>query len=403
MTEHELTRASVEGGQTLQRMQTPYATAVSVQRPRQLKDVYRRLNDEARIGGESFYYGWGAGKDQIEGPSIQLATAAARSWGNCAVEMEDVQDLGDSWIFTAIFVDVETGFTLKRQFRQSKTSIVYGKHDEHRKADIRFQIGQSKATRNVVLNALPKSMIREAMDTAKAGVRERLEAWISKQGENGIVKAQDAALEQLKRLGVTEEQVLAKLNRAGRGAITIDDLVVLKGDIVAVNDGAERVEELYPAAADEDGEGASLMDHLGGGEPFPTANGERNPRDSSEPAPGGSKPDATAGTDPPPPPTTNADVPDGQYAEVEKTQEVTAEEVEAILEGSFGPVSAEAVTELRARFGRLDEDPDALAKYDVDYGAMAEVDGELAVSAVTRIEQWYARAADEYLAGKEGK
>lgn len=84
-------------------------------------------------------------------------------------------------------------------------------------------------------------------------------------------------------------------------------------------------------------------------------------------------------------------------------EEVTPEEVEEIMANTYGPVSADAVTELRARFSRLDEDPEALAKYDVDYASMAEIDGEPAVAAVKRVEQWYADRAIDNLAGKGGK
>ncbi len=407
MSEHQMAQVAING-QTLQKMSTSYATAVSVQKPRILEDVRRRLNDEARIGGEGFYYGWGVGKGKrVEGPSIQLATAAARSWGNCAVEMEDVQDLGDSWVFTAIFVDIETGFTLKRQFRQSKTFIIYGDHDDHRKDEMRFQIGQSKATRNVVVNALPKSLIREAMSTAKTGVRKRLEEWIAKKGEGGLVMAQDGALEQLKRLGVSEEQVLAKVSRPTRGAITVDDLVILKGDIMAIDDGNDRVEGLYPEVGQAEPTTEDLMDHLGGEvETGP----EAAPAPDAKPPTGNSKPDATGGKETEIENNTFEDGPGGIAITAETTPpeaqdaqkaEITAEEVEEIMGGSYGPVSAESVTEFRARFARLDEDPKAIDKYSVDYTTMAELDGKLAVEAVRRIEKWYKASAVEYLAGKK--
>ena len=79
------------GGAVAQRVGGAYATAMSVQVPRNLEQVTRRLLQEARLAGESFYYGWavagrGGKSEQIEGPSVDLAVAAARCWGNCAVE-----------------------------------------------------------------------------------------------------------------------------------------------------------------------------------------------------------------------------------------------------------------------------------------------------------------------------
>ena len=72
-----------------------YATAIACQIPRQLEIVRRRIEDEGRLAGEEFYYGWGAGKDRIEGPSVKLANALARCWGNCALELLPVQETRD--------------------------------------------------------------------------------------------------------------------------------------------------------------------------------------------------------------------------------------------------------------------------------------------------------------------
>lgn len=396
MTENQMTRQSIETGQTLQRVATNYVTAVQVQKPRKLSDVYRRLNEEALKGGETMFYGWGAGKDQIEGPSIQLATAAARSWGNCAVEMEDVQDLGDSWVFTAVFIDVETGFTLKRQFRQSKTSIVYGKHDEERKADIRFQIGQSKATRNVVLNALPKSMIKEAVEAAKSGVRQRLESWIAKRGPTGMADAQEGALSQLAAMGIDEARVLDKLNRPTVKALTLDDLIVLKGDITALNEGAERPEELYPQAGPE-GSTEGIMDHLGGGDedpPFPVPDGESGTEKTPKAAQEGAKRDSGGETPAPP-------MPDTPQAEL--GAEISDGDLFDLSEGAYGSVAKEIAEELRARYNRLGEDREALTKYVFDLDIVEAEGGDAGLTMIENLRDHYLKKAVAEGMGPEPK
>jgi hypothetical protein len=275
-------------GRALQQTRTQYATAVSVQKPRKLPDVQRRVLEEAQLAGEDFYYGWTAGGERIEGPSVDLALSAARCWGNCAVEPMPVQDAGDSWIFTAAFVDLETGFTLSRQFRQSKNSKVHGKLDEERKADIRFQIGQSKAIRNVVLNALPPSLINRAMAAAKEGVRQKIEAYVA---DKGLPAAVDYVVRALAKCGVTEAAILEKFGAAKRSAIDIDHLVILRGDLTALENGRERVEALYPAAAKEAAtdrvkEKLSWQDRpkTEATKPEVTAPPERQPGEDDEPA-----------------------------------------------------------------------------------------------------------------------
>lgn len=229
--------------QNMMQVRGSYATAVSVQNPREPKDVLRRLKQEAELAGESFYYGWGAGQSKIEGPSVGLAVAAARCWGNCAVEQLPMQETPDAWVFTSTFVDLETGFTMARQFRQAKRWQVHGKHDPERKDDIRFQIGQSKAARNVILKAIPEWMIDQAMAAAKAGVRDKIERFIK---EKGIVAAVDAILKALAKVGVTEAAVLDKCGVAAIGAIDVDNMVILRGDLTAIQNGQERAETLFP-------------------------------------------------------------------------------------------------------------------------------------------------------------
>lgn len=231
---------------TIQQVRTQHATAMSVQKPRTLSGVEKRFLEEAAMAGETFFYGWGAGKDRIEGGSIDLAMALVRTWGNCAVEMLPVQDLPDAWVFTAAFVDLETGFTISRQFRQSKLWIVHGKHDAARKEDIRFQIGQSKSIRNVVLSALPKWLANKGVEAAKSNVRGRIEKAIENKGAEYIT---GAAIKRMAGHGVTEPQVLAKFGRSTTAALTIEDLVVIHSDIHAIENGLDTVESLYDRAA----------------------------------------------------------------------------------------------------------------------------------------------------------
>ena len=253
----------------VQRVQTNYTTAVAVQRPRQLPVIEQRAMQEAAMIGADGYYGWGKGKNRVEGPTVGLAMAMARCWGNCALDLGEVQDLPDSWIFSATFVDLETGFTLTRQFRQSKTWTVFGDFGEDRKMDIRFQIGQSKAVRNVVLNAVPSWLINRALDKCKGGVREALEKYISKVG---MPETQKGAMSKLAAVGATPDRVLFAMGRKAVAALTIEDLVILKGDLVAIESGADTLDAVFPIpslALDSSNDGKSksqkLSEKLGAG------------------------------------------------------------------------------------------------------------------------------------------
>lgn len=239
----------VSANQSMMQVRSSFATAVHVQKPRNLREVEKEFLMEADLAGASFYYGWGvqdksSGKNKaVEGPSIGLAKSLLRCWGNCAVEMLPVNETPQAYYFTAAFVDLEKGVTITRQFRQSKSWQVFGKMDAERKEDVRFQIGQSKAIRNVIRAALPDWMVQKGIEKAKNGEMQKLETYIAK---NGIAAAQDYAIAELKKFGVTAEMILEKLERPTAIAITKEDIVLLKGDIQALRTGQDSIESLYP-------------------------------------------------------------------------------------------------------------------------------------------------------------
>jgi len=242
----------IMAGETMQQIKTAYATAVQVQKPRILKDVLRRCVEEAELAGDEFYYRWpisskdrktgGVTKGFVEGPSINLALAAVRNFGNMVVQQLPVQETSNSYIFTAALVDLETGFTLERQFRMSKDFPVYGKMDRFRKDDIKFQVGQSKAIRNVVLNGIPSGLISKMIGAAKGSIKKQIEAKVLRIGD--IQKVIDEMLAAFEKHGVTEGMVEDKVNLK-RKSWDIETLTLLSGDLKALVSGAETADSLY--------------------------------------------------------------------------------------------------------------------------------------------------------------
>ncbi len=244
---------AIQQGHTIRAIQTTYATAVAVQKPRDLKEVMKRCIEEAEIAGDLFYYRWETSstdqksgkikKSIIEGPSINLALTAVRNFGNSVVQQCPVQETRDSWIFTAAFIDLETGFTIERQFRMAKDYTVYGKMDKHRKDDIKFQIGQSKAIRNVVNNAMPAGIISKMIEAAKNSARKIIEERLKNVGGD-IQKVIDPMLKKFAKYGVTPEMIERKIDLSMTNW-DIDELTMLAGDLTALASGSETAETLY--------------------------------------------------------------------------------------------------------------------------------------------------------------
>lgn len=229
-------------GGAVQVMARNYQGAIAVQRPRSLVDVEKRVLIEADLMGEAGFYAWGTGKDAIEGPSVELAMVLARNWGNCVVADRGMVETPTKYLFTAAFIDLETGTAIERPFGMSKRWTVYGKMDAERKDDIRFQIGASKAQRNVILRSVPSWLVDKAMARCKAGVLASVQAFVNKQGWDN---ARKALVDQFMALGVDQARV-----EQGFGKVTtewgIEELVQLRALLAALKRGSETVDGLFP-------------------------------------------------------------------------------------------------------------------------------------------------------------
>ncbi len=229
---------------------TKYATAMQVMRRRDLvKDVLPRCLDEAAIAGDDFYYSWSQGGKIVEGMTVGAALAIARNMGNNAVDVE-VTENAAAYYFSAVYIDLETGFNMRRVFRQNKQSPKNKKGEDiysgDRGQDVIFQIGQSKAIRNVTLNAVPNWLARQVFEKAKENVVAKIE-------KMGVAKASQLLLDKIGSLALPMERITKHY-----GAPTswdVPKLVMLSGAIRSIEDGRERLDDVFPpesAPASED-------------------------------------------------------------------------------------------------------------------------------------------------------
>lgn len=255
----------VEQGGAMMQVSTGFSTAVAVQKPRNRMAIVKMCEEEAAIAGDEFYYGWtvknkDGSKSLVEGPGVGLAQAAARNWGNCAVMM-GVEEFPDHYIFTPTFVDLETGFNLQRAFRQNKGQDI-GKFDKDRAEDIKFQIGQSKATRNVILNSLPNWLINKMMAVAKQNIIEKIQ-------KEGLDSAKSRVLAFFARYDIDVARIEAKIKKVA-ARWNAEDIALLSGAMKTLADGAESAEELFPPLEEkklEDTVKEKKIDKRGAGDP----------------------------------------------------------------------------------------------------------------------------------------
>lgn len=209
-------------------------------KPRSHEALVTRLQVLAANFGESYTYSWevqkkSGGKELIEGGTIKLANDLAREYGNCCIDVREI-DYPTHWVFYARFIDLETGFTSTRAFRQRKTQSSGGRMDADRMLDIAYQIGQSKAIRNVVLNALAN--YSELMqDEAKNGLINKI-----KNNRDNIEKKITSVMTKYE---IPVENVERQIGRP-RKNWTVPDVAKVYQLMLGIWDGMTVASEVFP-------------------------------------------------------------------------------------------------------------------------------------------------------------
>ena len=236
----------VGGGTAMQQVKTEYTTAVAVQEPRKIARVTSNVLAEAKLAGASFYYRWtvkkkGGGTSEVKGGSIDCGMCIARNYGNCVIDIS-AEETDTHYMIKATFVDLETGFTVPRLFRQRKAQGIGGGYGNDRSEDMVFQIAQSKAQRNAILKAVPSWLIDQAIEVAQ-------------QAELDSVKAEAPAIARAKVVdffegyGVALERIEAAVD-AKADNWTSKNIVDLRGMATALKEGRITANELFPKTAE---------------------------------------------------------------------------------------------------------------------------------------------------------
>ena len=238
--------------------------------------VRQKLKALAAYAGEDWFYrfpvrGPGGSTQHIEGPSIKLANNVAREFGNNVTEIREL-DVGDAWIFYARFTDIETGFSMERAFRQRKGQATIRTKDVDRALDIAYQVGQSKAIRNVIVNALGvycDYAFEEAQNSLIDKIGRDLANWREK------------TIKGFAKMAVAIERVERVIGRAAKDW-TAPDLAQVIAMARSITDGMATADETFPPvpAAGQPSPGSVAG---GGGEP--SQSGPPNSDPSAAPSP----------------------------------------------------------------------------------------------------------------------
>jgi hypothetical protein len=202
--------------------------------------ILQKLVQLAAAAGTDWFYRFPVkkkegGQDWIEGPSIKLANDVARIFGNNINEVREI-DVGDAWVFYARFSDIETGFSMERAYRQRKSQGSMKTKDAERQLDIAYQIGQSKAIRNCIVNSL-----QIYADYAFEHARNSL---VDKIGKD-LANYRQRTLDGLARIPVALNRVERTVGRAAKDWLAPDVAQVI-AMMKSIADGMATTDEVFP-------------------------------------------------------------------------------------------------------------------------------------------------------------
>jgi hypothetical protein len=206
--------------------------------PRSIKNFL----DEARqlvtlnedIAAQCIYSLPRAGK-AIEGASARFAEIVASCWGNIRAGARIVDE--DSRFITAQGVchDLQKNVLISYEVRRRVTGNNNKKFGDDMVA-VTGNAAASIALRNAILKVVPKAFWQPLHEEAKK---------VAIGDAKTLSSRREAALDMLQKMGVKREDVLTYLGVKGVEDITLDHLLLLRGNVTAIKEGDITVDDVF--------------------------------------------------------------------------------------------------------------------------------------------------------------
>lgn len=218
---------------------------------------------------ESCFYKYERGGKVITGPSIRCAEIVASSWGNLKYGSRVLGHDGKTVKAQAICHDLEKNVQTVIEVDRRITD----KNGRTYNDDMIAVTGMAAAAiarRNAVFGTIPQALVKAVYDAARKVAI----------GEGKPMKERvQKCLDTYAKLGVKQDQILAKIGKPSIDQITPDDLELLLGTYTAIRDGETTIDEQFgpqsnrvvvvPAAnkpqdAAASGPNAEMIEHIEG-------------------------------------------------------------------------------------------------------------------------------------------
>lgn len=190
---------------------------------------------------ESCWYTVPRAGRNISGPSIRLAEICANAWGNLRFGSRLVHEAEDHVICEGFAHDLESNTAMRVEVRRS---IVNKKGDRFSPDMIGNTInaGCAIALRNSVFKIVPRAFVDAILEKAKAvavGTQQTLDERRLKM------------ISHFKKMGVSEQQVLEKVNVSNIQSITLEHIEELIGISNSIKENMVNIEDAFPPSESE--------------------------------------------------------------------------------------------------------------------------------------------------------
>lgn len=218
--------------------------------PRQLAKVKSDMLSFATLDEEtaqSCFYSLPRGGKNIQGPSIRMAEIAVSCYGNLRAGTRIIETVtkGDSphVLLQAVCHDLEknTAITIEKRRRIVGKKSKGGQIDED-DINLAANAGSAIAFRDAVFKIVPGALIRPVYEQAKR---------VAIGDAKTLSDRRSKAIESFGKMGVSQDRVLASVEKTSVDEVTIADLETLIGLHTAIKDGQTSVDDAFPAAANK--------------------------------------------------------------------------------------------------------------------------------------------------------
>ena len=184
---------------------------------------------------ESCFYALPWGGKPITGPSVRFAEIIACCYGNLRMASRVIAVEDKVVVCEGACHDLENNNAIKTQIRRS----ISGKAGRRYSDDmiiVTANAGNAIALRNAILKVVPPALLTNIeKEIRKVGLGN----------ERTIGEKRNAALQYFKGKGIKPEKVFAMLEIDGEADITLKELSILHGLVVAINEGDTTIEEIF--------------------------------------------------------------------------------------------------------------------------------------------------------------